>query len=389
MKDLLYEKICLLTMNRVFGYKPAVAHALIRSLGSAGNVFKLDEASLEQALGPFSRWKAYICQAELDASASELERLESSGYNFIGINEGSYPELLKECEDAPLGLYLRSDSPPGILFNERPVVSIVGTRDISPYGKAMCRSIVKALSETPSTPVIVSGLALGTDIEAHLAALDNGLPTIGVMATGVESVYPSRHIRHASRIASAPASGLITDYPPGTVPLAVNFLRRNRIIAGMSDATLLVESREKGGGMMTARLAFSYGRDVFALPGRLDDTRSGGCNQLIHEHIADSISSIPELTEALGLGRWKRKSEKDLGEEIARRYRDSLDGSALNDMLRIASLIREERGICMDDICSRLSLTYSRVATLTGLLESDRIIDIDLLHRCSINAKKV
>ena len=187
-------------------------------------------------------------------------------------------------------------------------VAVVGTRDISPYGREWCERIVHALARTSPKPLIVSGLAIGTDICAHKAALEASLPTIAVMATGTDTIYPYRHRQIAEKMSGTQGCALVTDYPPGTAPLPVNFLRRNRIIAGLSHATILVESKIKGGGMMTCRLAFSYDRDVYALPGRADDLRSQGCNHLIRARMAEPLTSEEDIIDSLGLLTTGRKS---------------------------------------------------------------------------------
>ena len=265
------EKSCLCALNRIFGFKPKIGLALISHLGNASEAFKLGQDDLDRLLGPYSQYSRQISRQAVEEAAEELTKMEEAGIGFVGWTEDEYPGLLHECEDAPIGLYVRSATPMTDLWKPRKRIAVVGTRNLTPYGKEWCGTIVAGMASTKERPVIVSGLALGTDICAHKAAIENGLPTIAVMATGPESVYPYRHKEFAERIAGTPGCALITDYPPGTAPLAIHFLRRNRIIAGLSDALILVESKIKGGGMMTSRLAFSYNREVYALPGRVDD----------------------------------------------------------------------------------------------------------------------
>ena len=376
-------------MGRIFGYEPAIANAIVKSLGSARALFELDSKSLNQVISPFSKFRGLITKSELERSADELSRLHSQGVVYVDASQDAYPKLLKECDDAPQGLYLRSCSAPEDIFNQRPQIAIVGTRDISPYGREWCMRMVEAIAECKEKPLIVSGLAIGTDIEAHLAALDRGLPTIGVMATGIDSIYPARHSRHAQKMVATPGCGLVTDYPPGTTPLTVNFLRRNRIIAGMCSAVILVESKVKGGGMMTSKLAFSYGRNVFALPGRIDDVRSGGCNNLIHEMIAEPIEDLGSLVKALGLGEWNRRSKDSLLDEIGSKYGSQMPEDSLRLFQSIASAIQKNRGISVDEIAGMMNLPYQTVSYITATLESDGFIYTDLLQRCGINFKKV
>ena len=386
MDDMMKERICTCALNRIFGYEPRYALELMRTLGSATSVFGLGEKETGQLLGPGSKYHGKINPRALDEAEKELEGLRGKGLGFIGIGEPGYPEALKECEDPPVGLYCRSASPPGQLFGDRPAVAIVGTRDISPYGREMCPRIVSAIARSLSLPVIVSGMAFGVDISAHLSALECGLSTIGVLPCGIDMVYPARHAAAAARIASSPGSGLVTDYPPGTMPQAFTFLRRNRIIAGLCSATILVESKAKGGGLITCRLAHGYGREVFALPGRIDDLRSAGCNALIQEKIAEAISSLDGLPRQLGLSRCGMRSGDASEEWLRRRYEGRPDKEKL---LMTVSLIRKNRGITLDGLCERTGADYGEVSAAALTLQADGIIDIDLLQRCTINTKNL
>jgi DNA processing protein len=380
------EKACLCALNRIFGFEPKIGLALLSHLGSASEVFSLSKDALISLLGPYSKYKDRICRKAVDDAAKELIHLSDEGVRFCGITEPHYPSLLKECEDPPIGLYIKSATSLSDLWKgDR--IAVVGTRDISTYGKEWCSKIVSSFASAPSRPAIVSGLALGVDIQAHKTALENGLPTIAVLPTGPDAIYPHRHKAHAERIASAPGSALITDYPPGTAPLAIHFLRRNRIIAGLSKSTILIESKIKGGGMMTCRLAFSYNRDVYALPGRIEDTRSQGCNELIRQKIAEPISSIAALSESLGLSLREQLKGNDISLIIDRHYTGRLESENLILIKKIVSLIRRERGITLEEISDNIGCGYSKAVELAGLLEIDDFIITVLLQRCSINPK--
>lgn len=381
------EKACLCALNRIFGFEPKYGLALIGHCGSAADVFRLKEDELEQLLGPFSKYRGKICVRAVDEAAEELTRLAGIGIVFCGTGEENYPTLLSECEDPPIGLYARTSTPLRDLWNDNSI-AVVGTRDISPYGREWCEKIVRALAETDKPPLIVSGLALGTDITAHRSALEAGLPTIGVMATGPEAVYPSRHHDFAARMCATEGCALITDYPPGTAPLAIHFLRRNRIIAGLSRAVLLVESKIKGGGMMTCRLAFSYNRDVYCLPGRADDIRSQGCNELIRQKIAEPITSLTQLTQSLGMLSRPRKST-DLRELVSVSYKGRLSEEEVELMAKILFTIRKSTGICIDEVAAVCNMDLRRTCEAVNMLEIDGFISIDLLQRCSIKTKKV
>ena len=384
----LVEKAGLCALNRIFGFEPKIGHALISNIGSATELFEMKSSEIDDILGPFSKYKGKLCRKELDSSAEELESLSRKGITFLGFTESSYPTLLGECNDPPIGLYIRSTSPPEELFNRNTNIAIIGTRDISPYGKECCRQSVMELASTTSKPVIVSGLALGADYHAHSAALEFGLPTIGVMATGPESIYPVRHHNIAERIVNTPGCALITDYPPGTSPMAIHFLRRNRIIAGLCETTILIESKIKGGGMTTSRLAFNYNRSVYAFPGRVDDIRSQGCNLLIREKIAEPITDISRVAGQLGLKTGKAGKKPSAPERIQEAYIGKMPTDRIDLMTHLLLKIKENRGICIDDLASSFTTSYSTIRSLVELLELDGFITIDILQRCSIKTLK-
>lgn len=389
MEEISSEKVCVCALNRIFGFKPTIARGLINTFGSACAVFRTDHESIRRLIGPFNGVDQMINIQAIENAKEELEKISRMGYDFICINDPDYPALLKECEDPPIGLYISSISPPSDIFNTRPSIAIVGTRDISPYGREWCRRIVGAIAHAEIKPLIVSGLALGTDITAQAQALDCGLPTLSVMATGIETLYPHQNRHIGETIERTPGCALITDYPTGTVPMAFNFLRRNRIIAGMSSATILVESKAQGGGMMTARLAFSYERDVYALPGRVDDIRSQGCNQLIMEKIAEPITDLDELVDKLGLKAARKGKASDILKDVEAKYKGHIPDGNLDDLLDILQLIKNNRGITLDELCNKSEKPYSTIAECTGMLESDGVISIDLIQRCTINLKIV
>ena len=401
-----YETVCLCAMNTIFGYEPRVAGALIESLGSASAVFAMTEDDKDSVFGPYSKYRGRICTEELDRAEAVLRDVREAGGDFIGMTSEDYPQRLRNCEDAPVGLFVRGDSPPQEVFGGGHYVAVVGTREITPYGEQWCRDIIRTLAESGAAPCIVSGLAYGTDIAAHRAAVESGLPTVAVMATGPDTVYPSRHRDFAKRVAVLPGCALVTDYPPGTAPVAVNFIRRNRIIAGLSDSVILVESAVKGGGMMTCRLAFSYDRSVFALPGRGDDIRSQGCNHLIREGVAEIIDSLDGLASRLGLraggsdGSGARASpdspsnvssavrgnvpDFDFRSRVSSRYSRLLPEEKISAMTDILLKIRDRRCIDIETLCAETGLPYRTVSELTSLLEGDGMISVDLLRRCTI-----
>lgn len=387
MENLSMERICACALGHIFGYQPKYSAELVARYGSAAAVFALDKEELDGLFGNYSKYKGAINERALDEAGKELGTLYSKGYQFVALSESSFPALLRECPDPPAGLYVRSGSPVSDIFNKRPAVAIVGTRDISPYGKEWCPKIVRALAGTRDRPAIVSGLAIGVDICAHMAALAYGLPTIGVMATGIDTVYPHCHGTAAGKIAAAPGSALVSDYPPDTQPVALNFLRRNRIIAGMSGATILVESKEKGGGMMTARLAAGYGREVFAVPGRMGDKYSKGCNALIGEKIAELMPDLPCIATSIGLTPEGVIQAHSLTGSIQDKYAGMLQETDIRKLTEVAGLVRNNPSVTEDGLCRKSALPFMEISRCVSILESDGFIETDLLGRCTIHGK--
>ena len=384
----LEETASLCALNRIFGFEPKIGTALLEHFGSAGEVMRLSRKDQELLLGPHSKHAGQICMRAIDDAARELNDLQHRNIFFIGQTQRHYPALLRDCPDAPIGLYVRSTTPAEELFRPHPNIAVIGTRNLSLYGEEWCRQTVASLSATPEKPRIISGLALGTDICAHKSAIEHGLPTIAVMATGPETVYPWRHTGFAEKMVCTPGCALITDYPPGTAPLAIHFLRRNRIIAGLSDATVVIESKIKGGAMTTARLAFSYDRDVYALPGRVDDIRSQGCNMLIRSKIAEPLTSIPEFLDTLGIERFGTKDAISEIEVLTTTYRQKASSDNITQMANLLRIIRRKRGITIEELSDYSGLGYARTVELASILETDGFIMTDLLQRCCIAHNK-
>ncbi len=376
-----------IALNAIFGNEPRIAKRIVEVFGSAESVFALSEGECRELFGPFGKFSPEIGQRALREAEAEFVRLSGLGVKFVSIfDEGVYPPLLRDCPDAPLLLYLRCGAEPREVLRGSPMISIVGTRDMSAYGKDWCARTVKALSGYPVKPVIVSGLAFGVDISAHLAALGCGLPTIAVIPVGIDEVYPRSHGVAADKIAASARGALLTDYPPGTEPRPYNFLRRNRIIAGLSAATVLIESRVRGGGMMTSRLAFGYGRSVFALPGRVDDPRSCGCNALIAEKVAEPLVSAAAVAEAAGLGHTVGRRKRDPLVVLRERLGDSLDADSLHRAEMVFAAVRDRREISVGELSAALGIGYPEALRTAGLLESEGVIRTDVLQRCSITA---
>ncbi len=247
-------------------------------------------------------------EAMLRAEA-ELEFAEQNHIRVLCLGDAGYPQALSECRDAPLALYYLGSAD----LNSPRIVSMVGTRRITPYGKELCQQFVHDLQAVCPDVVIVSGLAYGVDIHCHRAALSCGLPTVGVLAHGLDTLYPSLHRRTAAEMVRQ-GGGLLTEYMSRTNADKANFVHRNRIVAGLSGVTVVVESAARGGALITARLAQDYNRDVCAFPGRVTDAYSEGCNRLISTDAARLITSVDDFLRAVNWPdpREKRKKEPQM-----------------------------------------------------------------------------
>lgn len=230
---------------------------------------------------------------------SEMQFIEQKKIKALCMNSAEYPQRLKNCDDAPVILYYYGNAD----LNSKRIISMVGTRKCSEYGKELCKSFVTDLKKLIPDALIVSGLAYGIDINSHRAALDNNMGTIGVVAHGLEKIYPSVHRETAKKMIEQ--GGILTEYIHNTEIERTNFLKRNRIVAGMSDCTIVVESGSHGGSLVTANLANAYNRDVFAFPGRTTDENSCGCNNIIASNKAKLLLNAKDLIETMGWGQPK------------------------------------------------------------------------------------
>lgn len=288
------EAVLLLALLRTPGIGLITANRLCRAAGSAArlweeraNISRLLPQATDRLQQCLTNWDKQLPQAEAD----EARRRHIS---LLALTETDYPTWLKSLPDAPPVLFYKGTAS----LNAQPMISIVGTRHISEYGKDLCRHIVEQLAERLPQATIVSGLAYGVDVHAHRAALACGLPTIGVLGHGLNHLYPPSHRDTANRMTEQ--GGLLTEYPCATPVSRENFVQRNRIVAGLSQACIVVESARRGGALITARLAQDYGREVYACPGRLTDLHSEGCNRLIARHGAAIFTSVDDLMDDMG-----------------------------------------------------------------------------------------
>lgn len=284
------HKIALTFINTV---GPIHAKNLLDHFGSAEAVFNTNLAELLEVPGIGKVIAGEILKSDaLKLADEQLEFIEKQGIQILFYTDEAYPHRLRNCFDAPVLLYYKGNAD----LNHHRIISIVGTRKATEYGRQLCKQLCEALSAYDV--LVVSGLAYGIDVAAHKESLNQNIPTVGVLAHGLERIYPPLHQPVAQKMLGN--GGLLTEFPLNTVPIKENFPQRNRIIAGISDATIVVEAAAKGGALITAEIANSYNRDVFAFPGRTTDASSQGCNFLIRTNRAGLISNARELIYALG-----------------------------------------------------------------------------------------
>ncbi|MBR2235339.1 MAG: DNA-processing protein DprA [Prevotella sp.] len=291
-QDILYT----LALTRMTGFNFATALRLYQELGSGRGVWEhrndvkevLPDCT-DRLAANLKDWSMALTRAE-----QEMAFIEKHHLQVLCHGDSRYPQRLMECPDAPIVLYYLGNAD----LNAQRVVNIVGTRHCTPYGQDLVRRLVADLRQLCPQVLIVSGLAYGVDICAHRQALQQGLETVGVLAHGLDDLYPPRHRETAKQMLTQ--GGLLTEYMSETNADKANFVRRNRIVAGMSDATILVESAAKGGGLITANIAQDYNRAVFAFPGAVGAPYSEGCNHLIRDNGAALITSAADIVNFMG-----------------------------------------------------------------------------------------
>ena len=284
-----------IALTRMTGFNFASALHLYREMGSAKAVYdhRADIASVMPDCSPrlveaLKNWDEALQRADV-----EMQFISRYNIQALALNDPDYPARLRECADAPIIIYYKGTAD----LNQQRIVSIVGTRQCTTYGHDIIRRFVADLKVLCPQVLIVSGLAYGVDICAHRHALEQGYETVGIMAHGLEQIYPQQHQETAR--AMCRQGGLITEYMSQTPIDRTNFVKRNRIVAGMADATILVESAAKGGGLITCEMAQGYGRQVFAFPGTVHARYSEGCNNLIRDNGAGLITSAADFVQAM------------------------------------------------------------------------------------------
>ncbi|MBN1989841.1 MAG: DNA-processing protein DprA [Bacteroidales bacterium] len=291
----------------------------------------------------------------LGKAEREVEFALKHNIKILYYLDADYPEWLKQCEDGPIVLFAKGAN--GLNFNEHKMLSVVGTRNATDYGKSFCDEVISTLAQNGQKVAIVSGLAYGIDIAAHKAALKNGLPTVAVLGHGLDTIYPAIHRNAAAEIAQTGA--LVTDFPTGTEFDRKHFIKRNRIIAGMSAATLVVESDAQGGSLITADLAISYNRDVFALPGDITSRYSKGTNYLIKTNRAALVESAEDIEFLLG---WEKKESKAVQQTL-------FPTSLTPEEQQVLTFLRANGKEAIDVIAVKTNLPIPKVSAILLNLE--------------------
>lgn len=324
----LAEKIAFSSLKSI---NAELAQQFLARLGDESEFFKAKQPALAAVMGFQSRLFDSDYRAKLlDDANREIEFVERNCVRTLYFTDPDYPQRLHDAIDAPLMLYSLGD----VDFNRGHFVSIVGTRHATPYGIDFVQRLVNELTERLSEPVtIVSGLAFGIDAAAHKAALKSGAPTVGVLAHGLNTIYPAQHRSMAAEMARG-GGALLTEYSSQSAIHKGNFIARNRIVASISDCVIVAESAPKGGSLITARLANDYSRDVFALPGRTSDLYSQGCNKLIANNIASLLQNAEQLAKEM---RWTFRTETTQPSQLSLFNDLSAEEQAVVDYLKANS----------------------------------------------------
>jgi DNA processing protein len=353
--ELLYQ----IALGFVPGIGPVLGKQLIQTIGSASDVMRAKQSTLQKIDGMGAiRAKAIADFEHFAWIEDEIKFIEKHQIQPLFFMDDAYPYRLKQCIDSPIILYYKGNAN----LNSTRIISIVGRRKNTEYGRRITEELIEKLKE--HQPLIVSGLAIGIDIIAHKNSVVNQLPTVGVLAHGLDRIYPDNHRNTAKEMVEN--GGLLTEYISGTIPDKQNFPARNRIVAGMADATIVIETDIKGGSMITANLANGYNRDVFTYPGSVYSNASSGCHYLIKSLKANLITNADDVIDYLG---WEIKTKKTK----ASLQRTLFIEMEPNEKI-IYDLLLKHNQLSIDEITNASKLTPSAIAGATLSLEMQNII---------------
>lgn len=355
--DLLKYQIALTMIPKVGGI---TAKKLIAYCGGVEGVFMEKRKALMKIPGIGESIAGAVTKHDIFSKVDrEMEFIRKNGISTFFYTDPQYPDRLKHCDDGPVLLFFKGTAN----LNRPKVVGVVGTRSITEYGKQKCNEIIEGIKKF--NPLIVSGLAYGVDARAHKSALDNDLPTVGVLGHGLDRVYPPLNKALADRMIEQ-SGGLLSDFVSNTLPDRENFPKRNRIIAGMVDALIVVEAARTGGALITANIANSYNRDVFAIPGRTTDLYSQGCNFLIKSLKAHLAETAGDVEYIMG---WEEESKKNKKHSQQQLFVE------LNEQEKIITTILKENESCSFDLLVQKSgLGFSKTSSLLLNLEFKGVV---------------
>lgn len=363
---MIQEEIDAIALGIIKGVGQRTTRKILTSLPSVSDLFLMSEKELIHDL-QIAKSKAQEIVSFRDSARHEAEQevewTEKYGVNILTCKSPRYPSRLRSCEDAPLLLYSHGETD----FNAPKVLSVVGTRRPSAYGRQWCNEVIADLSSHYPDLLIVSGLAYGIDVTSHLAALDNNLATVGVVAHGLDIIYPSQHKEIARRMVLQ-GGAVLTEFRRGVQPEAGNFVMRNRIVAGMSDVTLVVESGTKGGSLITAGKAFEYNRKVLALPGSPAAEMCAGPNKLIREHHAELVTSAEDIEAFMN---WGTKALQEQHQQGALFASPDIELDPLH--ARVCQILGEEE-LTVDELARALSISVSDLSPILLDMEFQGLI---------------
>lgn len=361
-KDEIFYAMALTRLTN-FNYQQALE--LYKAAGSAQRLYEhrsdigeMIDNCTPRLIEALKDWSDAMKRAEF-----ELKFMEEHQIRALTMMDDDYPQRLSECSDAPIVLYYKGNAD----LNQAKIVSIVGTRRITTYGQDLIRRFIAELKTYCPQVMIVSGLAYGVDINAHRQALENGYPTIGVLAHGLDQIYPYHHRDTAAKMLNQ--GGLLTEFMSQTNADKPNFVRRNRIVAGMADATILVESAEKGGGLITCEIAQSYNRAVFAFPGNVKAEFSMGCNNLIRDNGAGLISNAKDFVNAMG---WQ--DEVRLQEALSNGIERNLFPDLTPEEQQIVNLLQEINDLQLNILSVKTGITIGQLTAHLFQLEMKGVV---------------
>lgn len=355
------EKICQIALSQTKGVGYILAKKLMAQFGSAQAIFQSTFKELIKIPGSGkSLAQALLSQQTFSEAANLLEHHEKANVRIITPWEADYPERLRHIHDAPTLLYHRGNT----ALNQTKIISIVGTRRATSYGKQVVETLLSELSAYPL--LVVSGLAYGVDIHAHQTALELGLPTLAVVAGGVDRIYPSTHRKTVEVMLAQ--GGILSEHPNCTEPEAHQFAARNRIIAGLADATIVVEAGEKSGALITARCANDYNREVFAVCGGIYDPYSVGCHNLIKTHQAHLLTSAADVAHVMN---WDAEASTSIA---ALRVVERLPELTEVEQGAVQTIGKLQKEVHIDELSYQSQIPLNKLATVLLQLEIKKVV---------------